>query len=823
MAEDERLLLALEDTVSTGVRVVGLRVLNYAVGFVASVLIARALGAEGRGLYALPIAMLGIVLALSHVGLEHANVFLAARDVSLRKLWASDALAALVVSALAWAVVAGVRVVGGPDVFGGLPDVWLAVTFVQVPFLLMSLYWTSILQLGDRFRTAVTATAVGTALQAAIVVPMFLADALTPFRVLLLGWVANGATWLLLLWAGGRAGLASFAPDRDVLRRGLAFGIRAQGATLFTFLLLRVDQVLVQRRLGFEELGLYSLAVVLAEVLFLATEPFAGSLLPHQVGAGRGDDRRLSDATARMTLVVAVLVGVVAWVAAPHAIRFAYGERFVEATWAFRWLLPGIAVLAAQRPLHVLVIKRGRIGLAAAMNASAFAINVALNLVLLGRLGIVGASVASTITYTALGVAYAFATRGGSLGAWRDLVPGRRDLARLRSGFRRRARSRERRPGPPRAVFVIGSLDRGGAEGQLIELSTALAARGWRATIVCLSEAGARADEVRAAGVEVVVGRFRGLTPKWHPFAVARVLGEIRRAVEARDPDVVHAWLYLGNLIGLWAGRRSGTPVLVGSQRSLSSTLGRRALLAPWERRCVRWADAWVCNGEAVLADAVAHGLPADAGRVIRNGVHFPERVTPIPDGAPNVLCVANLIGYKGHDVLLRAFAAARVRLGGGVSLALAGTGPEERHLRELAPELGLEDAVRYLGSVAELGPRYAACAFTVLPSRSEGMPNVVLESLAHGRAVVATSVGGTTEILADGGGILVPPDDVEALADAMVALVSDPGRCRALGEEGRRLVAERFGLDRMVSETEALYAELLLRKGVGLATEVAR
>ena len=99
--------------------------------------------------------------------------------------------------------------------------------------------------------------------------------------------------------------------DRGLLRRSIAFGLRAQFATLFTFLLLRGDQLLVQRVLGFEELGLYALAVVLAELLWLATDPFAASLLPHQVRAADGDDRRLGFATARLGFVVALCMCVV--------------------------------------------------------------------------------------------------------------------------------------------------------------------------------------------------------------------------------------------------------------------------------------------------------------------------------------------------------------------------------------------------------------------------------------------------------------------------------------------------------------------------------
>jgi O-antigen/teichoic acid export membrane protein len=135
--------------------------------------------------------------------------------------------------------------------------------------------------------------------------------------------------------------------DRALLRRAIGFGLRVQVATTFTFLLLRVDQLLVQRLLGFRELGLYSLAVILAELLWLVTDPFAASLLPHQVRAEGGDERRLGFATARLALAVGLVGGVAAWVLAPYAIRIAYGEAFVDAAWPFRLLLPGVVALVA--------------------------------------------------------------------------------------------------------------------------------------------------------------------------------------------------------------------------------------------------------------------------------------------------------------------------------------------------------------------------------------------------------------------------------------------------------------------------------------------
>jgi glycosyltransferase involved in cell wall biosynthesis/O-antigen/teichoic acid export membrane protein len=813
MADEERLHLALEDTASTGVRVAGVRILNYAIGFVASVVIARSLGPTGRGLYALPVAVLGIVLALSHVGIEQSNVYLRARGVELGRLWATSTSAALAVAVAAWVLVAAVGVVAGDAIAGDLPLAWFAVVLAQVPVLLLSLYWAGLLQLAGDLRRATAATLTGTFVHAVAIVGLAAAGALTPFRVLALTWVSAVATALALLRGGMRRGIVGGGTDGALLRRSLTFGLRAQLATVFTFLLLRVDQLLVGDVLGFRELGLYALAVVLAELLWLATDPFAASLLPHQVAATGSDDRRLAFATARLSLVVAAALAAVAWVTAPWLIRLAYGERFVEAASAFRWLLPGVIAFAAQRPLHAVVTKQGRMGLAAVLNATALAVNVALNLVLLDRIGIAGASVASSVTYGALGIAYVLATRERGVASWADLVPRGSDLRRLSGGFRRA--SRERRPGRPRAVLVIGTLERGGAEGQLALLAEGLVGRGWEVTVLCLSRSGPLEDRIRAAGAEVVVAGFRGFTPLLDPRPVVRALRTVRAEIERRDPDVVHTFLYWANLIGGTQARRAGVPVVIASLRSLWDAMGTSRWFGTWERRTYARADAITCNSEAVRADALAHGVRSERLVVVPNGVVLPPAL-----GAPDpgvLLSVANLIPYKGHDVLLDALA--RVEADGRV--LLAGTGPAEADLRARAARLGIEGRVEFLGSVTDVGPLLRRASFTVLPSRSEGFPNAVLESLAHGRAVVATAVGGTPEILGLGGGILVPPEDPAALAAAIERLLRDPDEARRLGEQGRAVVADRFGPARMVEATVALYVDRLERRGIRLDATV--
>ena len=182
---------------STGIRVVGLRLSSYAVGFVASIMIARAIGPTGRGLYAYPVALLGLVIALAHLGLEFSQVHLAARGKDLRRMWADATVFSMVAGTVSWAAVTGV-IAMDPRIVGGLPLSWIAVPMGLVPFLLMSLYWANLLQLDGRLVMATWASWIGVALQMAATGVLFFTHELTPFRVLLLQWLTNGSTWLLL-------------------------------------------------------------------------------------------------------------------------------------------------------------------------------------------------------------------------------------------------------------------------------------------------------------------------------------------------------------------------------------------------------------------------------------------------------------------------------------------------------------------------------------------------------------------------------------------------------------------------------------------------
>jgi glycosyltransferase involved in cell wall biosynthesis len=202
-----------------------------------------------------------------------------------------------------------------------------------------------------------------------------------------------------------------------------------------------------------------------------------------------------------------------------------------------------------------------------------------------------------------------------------------------------------------------------------------------------------------------------------------------------------------------------------------------------WQR-----ATAVVANS-AGLAETAKRFAPELPIAIVPSGVNT-DFFTPAaePLQTPHMLYVGRLSQEKGVDVLLQALA----RLTGDWQLSIAGDGPERPHLEAMAGP-----RVRFLGwqDKCELRKRYQEASIFVLPSRYEGMANVVLEAMASGLPVVATTVGGNAELIVPGEtGRLVPPDAPDALAEALQPLLHDPELRIRYGRAGRTRVEQHFG-----------------------------
>ncbi|MFN3476458.1 MAG: glycosyltransferase [Candidatus Methylomirabilales bacterium] len=376
-------------------------------------------------------------------------------------------------------------------------------------------------------------------------------------------------------------------------------------------------------------------------------------------------------------------------------------------------------------------------------------------------------------------------------------------------------------------AYVIPNLDLGGTERQLVALAKGLDRSRFLPVVFCLTATGPLVADLEETGVKVRCFGLRGLKVWRNPIRVARCLLAFSADLKKEKPEIVHGLLFHAYILAAFVARIARVPIVIASRRSLGYfKVGKPHYLLA-ERLANRMTDLIVANSEAVKEDVIRQEKVEPAKvRVVYNGIDPSLYDVPadpalraelkIPEEAKIVGVVANLIHYKGHRSFLKACQTIK-RKHGAVKFLLIGDGPLRGQLEELARELGLEQDVRFLGSRHDIPELLALMDVAVLPSLEEGFPNAVLEAMAAGKPVVATRVGGVPEAVIHGEtGLLVPPKDPQALADAILALLDDPPRAEEMGKAGRERVKKEFGLDRMVWEMEGLYEELLSRKRPG-------
>ena len=263
------------------------------------------------------------------------------------------------------------------------------------------------------------------------------------------------------------------------------------------------------------------------------------------------------------------------------------------------------------------------------------------------------------------------------------------------------------------------------------------------------------------------------------------------------------------------ACRREGVPLVVSVHGSdLEGGAGREPAAARALAEVLAQAACVVHPGRTFM-ERWCERIPQLKGRsvVVRGGVandFMPPDWPALPAG-PRLLCVANLTAVKGHVHLLEAWRQVLERVP-DARLTLAGDGPLLGALEQQVAALGLEQAVRFLGRVSheELPALLLGSSATVLASLREGLPLVVLESLACGRPVVASRVGGIHEVVQEGvNGLLVPPGDPQAMAGALAGLLSDGARLESMARKAHAEATGAFSWRRSAREYLDLYAGL--------------
>jgi O-antigen/teichoic acid export membrane protein len=416
------------------------RIIVLGMSLVSSMVLARSLGPEGRGLLALVVLLPELIRAFALLGFEQANAVYAGLEPGGRRalVWHS-ALIALVVGGLMALGGIGYVALGAPG-FHGLVrgPLWLyVIPLALIPGRLLGEYWQAILRGMNLIFPLNLIEVGGRALSLALIL-LFVVG----FRAGVAGAVwADAAMFICislvqvaLLASSGALGWPKF--DWPLWMRTARFALPAYGASVMSYLNYRIDQFMIAFLLPPAQLAFYVIAVDIAEKLWIIPGAVANALLPHLTNS-RKRDPALAAVVARHAMLWTGAGCLLVFVGAGVAVELLYGPAFAATTTPLRWLLPGIFTLTVGKVLVAELLAREKILYTLWLSLAAASLNILANFVLIPRMGVAGAGLASTLTYTlvALVVAWCYVRETGV--SWGTLLPRRSDVAAYGSLWRR--------------------------------------------------------------------------------------------------------------------------------------------------------------------------------------------------------------------------------------------------------------------------------------------------------------------------------------------------------------------------------------------------
>ncbi len=356
---------------------------------------------------------------------------------------------------------------------------------------------------------------------------------------------------------------------------------------------------------------------------------------------------------------------------------------------------------------------------------------------------------------------------------------------------------------------------RGGAEQQALLLAKSLIKQGGQVTVLTRCLAGHPAYEVLQG---VPVYRAIYAVPRWRLFGITYFLSVCWFLFRRRKSyDIIHCHILHGlhSLAACMLKRLLGKKVVIklASSGLLSDfVLLREGLWRTFYVKQARKADRIVSICALSKQEAITAGFDPAAVILLPNGVDAgcfrPQ--AEAQSAEVSLLFIGRLDDMKGVDVLLKAFQAVCSALP-QTSLVIVGDGPSRPDLENLARSLNLGEAVCFKGVLEDVRPSFSRATVMVMPSRSEGLSNVVLEAMASGLPVVASRVGGNPDMITDRvNGLLVEPDNVEQLSGALMTILTAPELAASYGREARKTIEQHYSIDAVTSAYIQLYAELL-------------
>ena len=360
---------------------------------------------------------------------------------------------------------------------------------------------------------------------------------------------------------------------------------------------------------------------------------------------------------------------------------------------------------------------------------------------------------------------------------------------------------------PLHVSFMIDSLSYAGTELQLLALIRSLDRTRVQPSLVLLNGTSQESQSLEPSGCPILrlsLKSFKNLP------ATARAVARLAKFWQREHVDIVQTYFLDSTYFGVPVARALGIRRVIRVRNNVGHWL------TPMHRGLGRFigriVDATITNSPAGrnALQKVEGGNPAKL-TVLENGVNIDQFAAIRPKRRGDVINIgvmANLRRVKGVDIFLRA-AAMVASSHQHVRFQIAGDGEQHADLERLTGELGIADRVTFLGRIRNVTGFISGLDVAVVPSRAEGMSNSLLEFMAAGRPLVATSVGANAELLAEDRGLLVPPEDTVALADAMIRLVDDVGLARRLGAAAQDHAIAHHGREKMIHQFEEYYLKM--------------
>ncbi len=374
-------------------------------------------------------------------------------------------------------------------------------------------------------------------------------------------------------------------------------------------------------------------------------------------------------------------------------------------------------------------------------------------------------------------------------------------------------------------VYILDTLGIGGTEQQFLALMTRLDHQRFRPHVLAFPCEGRLREDIQALHIPLTCVGFSGIAGRFHPKSVvqlSKLFRVLRGYLKQIQPDIVQSFLFWANVYGSIAAKLSRVPVIITGQRS-SGTDQAMPLHYRWlhtvSHSC---ATSILTNSQYARQKYIQQTSPRIHRKidVVYNGIALQRYTRPgsgkqikdtlhIPPDAPVIGIIASLHPCKGHKDVVQAAALVLHQFPQTRFLLVGRDKGIYEILTALAEKLTITRSLTFTGERDDIPELLRVIDIVVSSSYIEGLSNAILEAMAAAKPIIATSVGGTPELVThEQTGLLVAPGNPKALSEAMIRLLEHPEHRKRFGEAGRKRVEEQFSVERMVSRMEQLYTD---------------